>query len=250
MRVLKVIAEGITTSFRYPHFMQNIHPTFETPPPATIYGHIASALGEWFDPRGVQFAYHFTFATKVRDKEHIIVLAPSTGKLKDTSIPKVLEGSINPFDRELLFRPRLTLYINQPDWEPYFRRPKYAVVLGRSQDLFTYSHVGLVELQQAQSAYFEHTILPYRASRRTHRGYAVLLPRFVDYRRNRHPIFERYFIVRDRIDSKDFLWFGEKPAEQYWVDPETPEINGSHRGVEWISFVEQDYETSSMARLD
>src|SRR3989304_842611 len=112
MRVLKVVAEGITTSFRYPHFMLQIHPTFEMPPPATIYGHIASALGDWFDPQGVQFAYRFTFSGQVNDKEHIILATPASGYLKGTKIPKVLEGNVNPFERALLFQPRLTLYIN------------------------------------------------------------------------------------------------------------------------------------------
>lgn len=58
MQVLKVVVEGLTTSFRYPHFVQGVQPTFEMPPPATIYGHICSALGEWVDPKGVTFAYH------------------------------------------------------------------------------------------------------------------------------------------------------------------------------------------------
>ena len=50
MRVLKVTLEGITTSFRYPHFMVNVQPSYRMPPPATIYGHICSALGEWVSP--------------------------------------------------------------------------------------------------------------------------------------------------------------------------------------------------------
>ncbi len=254
MLVLKVVAEGITTSFRYPHFMQQVHPSFDTPPPATIYGHIASALGEWFDPKGVKFAYHFTYSAKARDKEHIIVLTAATGVLKGTQEPKVLEGNVNPFDRELLFHPRLTLYINRPEWEPHFRHPHYPVVLGRSQDLFTYTQVGLVEIQRADSAYFENTILPYRANRRTYRGYAVLLPRYLDYANKRQATFDRYFIIRDRVESKDFLWFeeqpGEPPTEYYWVDPETPEVNGAHRGLEWISFVEDDNEAGPLATLD
>lgn len=247
MRVLKVVAEGISTSFRYPHFMQQIHPTFETPPPATIYGHIASALGEWFDPVGVRFAYTFTYSAKTRDKEHIIVLSPATGKMKDKDVAKVLEGSINPFERELLFHPRLTLYINRPEWEDSFRQPRYAVVFGRSQDLFTYSEVKVIELQTASKAYFEHTLLPYQTNRYTHRGYAILLPRYLDYEHRRQPSFEQYFVVRDRIESKDFLRFGDQPEEQYWVDPQTPEINGAYRGIEWISFVDDGNATKNLA---
>lgn len=243
MRALKVVAEGITTSFRYPHFMQQIHPTFPMPPPATIYGHIASALGEWFEPDGVKFAYHFTCATKVRDLEHIHVLSSATGTLKGTKIPKVLQGSVNPFQRELLFLPRLTLYINKPEWESAFHSPRYAVVLGRSQDLFTYSQVDIIELLQADHAYFEHTLLPYSATRYTSRGIAILLPRYLDYFNKRRPTFARYFVVQERLDSRaDFLWFGEKPEERYWIDPTTPEQNGAHLGLSFLNFVGADDE--------
>ena len=203
MRVLKVVAEGITTSFRYPHFIQQVQPTFAMPPPATIYGHIASALGEWFDPLNVRFAYHFTYAAKVKELEHTILLAPSSGKLKGTKYPKVLEGRVNPFDREILFQPRLTLYLNQPDWLPFFRSPHFTVVLGRSQDLFTYASIDVLELERAESAYFEHTLLPYSTTRHTSRGYAVLMPRYVDYFAASWPYLSRYFILQERIQSND-----------------------------------------------
>lgn len=244
MNVLKITAEGLTTSFRYPHFMQQIHPTFPMPPPATIYGHIASALGEWFDPAGVKFAYHFTYAAKVHDVEHIIVLSPATGKLKDSGEPKVLEGNVNPFDRELLFQPRLMLYLNRTDWEEAFKSPRYAVVLGRSQDLFTYSSVEVTTLDQAPYAYFEHTLLPYNANRYTNRGFAILLPRYLDYKSKRRPTFSRYFVVRERLDSRDdFLWFREKKEQEYWIDPKSPNHKGAHRGLSFLSFVGEDDES-------
>ena len=205
MRVLKVIAEGLTTSFRYPHFMQQIHPTFPMPPPATIYGHICSALGEWFDPTGVRFAYHFTYKGHVTDIEHIIMLRPARGKLPDTGIPKVLEGRVNPFERALLFEPRLTLYINRPEWEKAFKSPRYAVVLGRSQDLFTYRYVSAVELEQAEHAYFEHTLAPHDMALRTQRGVTMLMPRFLDYAHNRSPTFSRYLVLQDRVFSTGFF---------------------------------------------
>ncbi len=248
MRVLKVVAEGSITSFRYPHFMQQIHPTFEMPPPATIYGHIASALGEWFDPAGVKFAYRFIHAGQVTDIEHIMVLAASTGKIKGTNLPKVLEGNVNPFERALLFQPRLALYVNRPEWEPAFRSPRYAVVLGRSQDLFTYTAVSVVELQQADYAYFEHTLMPYSATQQTSRGYAVTMPRHLDYANRRQPTFARYFVVRERVNSReDFLWFGEKPKERYWIDPTSPQIEGAHLGLAFLSFVGERDEALAMA---
>lgn len=248
MRVLKVVAEGVTTSFRYPHFIQQVQPTFPMPPPATIYGHIASALGNWFDPAGVQFAYHFTYAAKIKELEHTILLSASSGKLKDTPFPKVLEGNVNPFDREVLFQPRLTLYLNQPNWLNYFRSPRYAVVLGRSQDLFTYTNIETVELSQAERAYFEHTLLPYSATRHTSRGYAVLMPRYVDNSAGRRPSFARYFIVQERIHSSQFLWFGERPTEErYWIDTTTQPSKGDFLGLQFLSFVEEENDVTALA---
>lgn len=249
MRVLKVVAEGLTTSFRYPQFMQQIHPTFEMPPPATIYGHIASALGEWFDPQGVRFACHFTFSGRTSDIEHIIVAERASGTFdwQGEKVPRVLSGPVNPFNRDLLFQPRLVLYINRPEWEPAFRSPHYAVLLGRSQDLFTYTSVRVVDLEQAPQAYFEHTLLPYSATQYTSRGYAVQMPRYLDYHEQRRPTFGRYFIVHDRLDSKQFLWFGEKPSEKYWIDPTSPKVSGVHLGLAFISFTGKEDETITVS---
>ena len=247
MRVLKIVAEGLTTSFRYPHFMQQIHPSFPMPPPATIYGHICSALGEWFDPDGIQFAYHFTHQGRVRDIEHIIVLSRSRGRLPGTKISKVLQGNVTPFERELLFRPRLTLYINRPEWESAFRSPRYAVVLGRSQDLFTYTYVGTVELEQTDRAYFEHTLAPHGMALRTMRGVAVLMPRYLDYARNRAPIFSRYVVIQERVFSDDFYQFSDRPSGPYWVDPTTPEVKGAHLGLTFLSFTGDDGDHFTLA---
>ena len=238
MRVLKVVAEGITTSFRYPHFMQQIHPSFQMPPPATIYGHICSTLGEWFDPAGVRFAYHFTQQGEVTDVEHIIVLSPATGTLPGTKIPKVLEGNVTPFERDLLLMPRLTLYINRPEWETAFRSPRYAVVLGRSQDLFTYTSVEVVELAQAENAYFEHTLAPHEMALQIGRGVTVQMPRHLDYDRNRAPTFDRYVVVRERVHlpNEDGYQFGGLPCGPYWVDPTTAEDKGAHLGLAFLSF--------------
>ena len=247
MQVLKVVAEGLTTSFRYPHFMQQIHPSFQMPPPATIYGHICSALGDWFDPAGVQFAYHFTHRGVVKDVEHIIVLSPSRGYLPDTRITKVLQGNVTPFERDLLFQPRLTLYLNQPGWEPAFRSPRYAVILGRSQDLFTYTHISVVELEQANRAYFEHTLAPHEMALRTMRGVTVLMPRYLDYARNRSPVFSRYVVIGGRVLSDEFYEFSDRSNGPYWVDPTTPEVKGAHLGLTFLSFTGDDGDRFKLA---
>jgi CRISPR-associated protein Cas5t len=238
MRVLKVVAEGLTTSFRYPHFMQAVHPTYEMPPPATIYGHICSALGEWVPPEGIQFAYQFRHQGMFNDMEHVHVLTAGRGKLPGTSLPRALEGAVNPFVRSLLFRPRLVLYINRPEWGAAFRSPHYAVVLGRSQDLFTYTSVRVVELLRAERAYFQHTLAPYSMALQGARGYVVLMPRFLDYENGRSPTFARYLVLKERVRSEELLRFTRLPVEsQFWVDPESPDEAGSPLGLTFHTFV-------------
>lgn len=247
MEVLKIVAEGLTTSFRYPHFMQQIHPSFQMPPPATIYGHICSALGTWVDPTGLSFAYHFTSQATATDLEHIIVLSPGKGKLPGTQHPKVLEGNVNPFERDILFQPRLVLYLNRPDWLAAFRSPRYAVVLGRSQDLFTYTQVEVVELVQAEQAYFEHTLLPYTMAPQIGQGVTVLLPRYLDYANQRAPIFSRYLVLTHRVPTNgdDMYTYGREST--YWVDPTTPSFKDAHLGLQFHSFTGADDDTFTLA---
>lgn len=245
MRVLKIVAEGVVTSFRRPHFMHGIQPTFDMPPPATIYGHICSTLGELVSPESIAFAYHFTAQAGFYDIEHIIYLSESRGKLERTNHPKVLEGGVQPFKRELLFQPRLTLYLTQPEWIEAFRHPRYALVLGRSQDLFTYTSLEQIELQQAEQAYFEHTLLPYEMAVEVGEGITELLPRYLDYERKRTPTFARYLLLKNRVQSKDFWSLNEQRT--FWIDPTSPQVDGTYLGLVFHTFLGEQYESFSLA---
>jgi CRISPR-associated protein Cas5t len=246
MRVLKVVLEGITTSFRYPHFMMSVQPSFPMPPPATIYGHICSTIGNWVDPTELAFAYHFTAQEGVEDLEHIHVLSASTGKLPGSQRPKVLEGNVNPYRRAVLFQPRLVLYLNRPEWESAFRRPHYAVVLGRSQDLMTYTSISVIDFIPSEQVYFEHTILPYGMATRTSVGIVTLMPRWIDYERNRQPQFARYLILQRRIKSSELIQF-DAEQNSYLADPTAPEVKGVPLGLIFHTFRGEDYETLTLA---
>ncbi|KPL82636.1 CRISPR-associated protein Cas5 [Thermanaerothrix daxensis] len=239
MRALKIVAEGLTASFRYPHFMFGVQPTFEMPPPATLYGHIASALGEWFDPQGVRFAVRFQFLRKQADIETTYLLTPAGGRLPgNRAFSKVLEGNANPFKREILFFPRMTLYLNRPEWLDAFRQPRYAVCLGRSQDLFTYRKVEVVDLQSAEEVVLEHTLLPYTYAAYTAAGQAVLMPRLLDYTHKRYPTFERYIILHRRVHTRHFTRYEGQPVLEPWLaDPTEPVGEGEFLGVVWLSWV-------------
>lgn len=246
MRVLKIVAEGVTTSFRRPHFMHGIQPTFLMPPPATIYGHLCSALGDLFPPEEVSFAYHFTAQAAFNDIEHVIMLAESGGKLEGTKYPKVLQGAVQPFKRELLFQPRLVLYLTRPDWIDAFRSPHYAVVLGRSQDLFTYTSVDIIELQSSTNVYFEHTLLPYEMAVQVGQGITELLPRYIDYTNKRTPTFARYLLLQNRVHNHK-LWLEDEAPRTFWFDPRSRQEDGDQLGLVFHTFIGEQYEAFSVS---
>lgn len=225
MRALKIVAEGMVTSFRYPYFVQGVHPTFEMPPPATIYGHVCSAVGDYlpYERRSaIRFAYHFTYESRFQDYEHLWFFPNN-------------KGMPNPAVRELLFRPRLTLYLDDLNLEPYFRTPHYAVTLGRGQDLMTYTSVEVIDLQQVDQCFFEYTIMPLdEATRFGSYAYSVVMPRYIDERRQVK--MGRYGVITTPVEypNTDGLQFEGGLSQPIVVDPnETNTVSGLSRGVFW-----------------
>jgi CRISPR-associated protein Cas5t len=228
MQVLKVVAEGMVTSFRYPYFVQGVHPTFEMPPPATIYGHVCSAVGDFIPPDSTRFAYHFSYEGRFKDYEHLLFFPD--------------ESPLKPATRELLFRPKLTLYLSNVALIDAFRRPRYAVTLGRGQDLMTYpatSPPHLVNLQPAHHAFFERTLLPLdEAPAFGEYAYTVTMPRYIDARRR--VTNGRYAVITKAVEypNEKALQFEGYPTQTYFVDPyESHPVSGLKRGVIWHDWV-------------
>jgi CRISPR-associated protein Cas5t len=227
MQAVKIVAEGVTTSFRYPHFIQGVHLTFEMPPPATIYGHICSAVGDYIPRHSTRFAYHFRYDAKFEDYEHLHFF----GK----------EAKMNPFTREQLFRPQLTLYLDNVDLLAAFKSPRYPVVLGRSQDLMSYSRVEIVDLQQAQQAFYSGTLIPLEQSALLDGDtYAVTMPRFLNEKRQ--PEWGQYAVLNETrtppiYPTEDGLQFETRDPWEIWIDPQPdaahPYLTGLQRGVIW-----------------
>lgn len=221
--VLKIELAGRVTSFRYPYFSQGYQPTLLMPPPSTIYGHICSAVGDWIDPVSTQFGYTFKHQGMFVDyREHL--------HFDDPIQPF-------PFNRELLFEPRLTLYLTNLDLMDAFRRPRYAVVLGRSQDLMTYTSIEVIQLERADAAYFAGTILPLSFATALDADIITMtMARYIDQRR--HPTWETYALLAgkavwpigstdqdldseyDEFDAEPFVI--ESNVTSVWIDPSSP----------------------------
>lgn len=212
MQAVRVSVAGPVTSFRHPHFLHGVQPSYDMPPPATLYGHVCSALGERVAPDSFRVAFHFSYGGRWLDYEHTHLFGGNKPKL-------------SPFERELLFQPRLLLYIDRPDWIEHFRCPRYPVTLGRSQDLMVYERVDVVTLEQSADAYIAQTMLPREAADHLRQRTTVTLPRYVNAARR--PTWGQYAQV-GKAQSFD------RPA---WTDPDAPRWRGRARAVYWLTFV-------------
>lgn len=255
MQALRVEAEGLTTSFRYSHFLVGRQPTYRMPPPATIYGHVCSAVGEYVDHTAVRFAYVFTYEGIGDDLELLHVAAVKNGRWPGAgNHPMNLEVTTNPSPREILLLPHLTLYLASEDsglvtrLEDSLIEPRYAVTLGRSQDLLAYEPVRRVELVEAEATYFEGTLLPWSYRARSRDGIGVTMPRFIDPLDRRRVVWSPFLMVQDRLIAGDEanraqrsrVSIVRRSGERWWTDPETPSYHGLSRGVMWHAFVPDD----------
>jgi CRISPR-associated protein Cas5t len=235
LRVVKVVIQAPTTSFRYPHFLIGRQPSFDMPPPSTIYGHVASALGELPRADSFRFGYDFRFVSKAKDLEHQHIITAAS-KRSGASV----EATVQPHWRDFLFKPQLTLYLDNPSLGAAFRSPVFCVILGRSQDLAEIVSVDEIELEEQAGAYFVNTLLPFSYRPSVGFGVTVLMPRFIEPPPGRRAHFERFIALRDVVfggeiesgkDGPRRLILQAGQQAKWWVDPKTPKDRGVHRAV-------------------
>jgi CRISPR-associated protein Cas5t len=248
MDVLRVRLAAPITSFRYPHFLIGKQVTYDAPPPSTVYGQVAAALGELPDPASFRFAYHFSARARASDLEHQHVIsaggAPflSGGEKFRTST----QGVVQPHQREFLFQPRLTLYLDRPDWFEAFRSPAFCVSLGRSQDLAEITECERIALVSRPKAYFERTLLPFSLRPILGIGTTVTMSRYIAPPPMRQASFAQYISLRERAYAGEggevnrVQRFLDPPASSYWIDPDSsiPSDQGFERGIWFHSFTD------------
>lgn len=148
MKVLRVLIEGWTASFRYPTFVSGFQPTLPVPPLSTIYGLLSAAKGELVYPDDLGIGFVFEYDSKAVDLETIYEL-------------KALKGNkSNIVKRQFLFNPKLYLYIRNLDFKNYFKQPAYPLLLGRSSDLVMVSDISEIDIEQESNVNLGKTILP------------------------------------------------------------------------------------------
>ena len=149
MKVLRILIEGWTASFRYPTFISGFQPTLPVPPLSTIYGLLSAVKGDLVTPDDVNVGFIFESDAKSVDLETIYEL-------------KGLKGNkSNVAKREFLFNPKLYLYLDNLEFKEFFEKPTYPVLLGRSSDLAHISEIKEIELDKKSNVNLGKTILPF-----------------------------------------------------------------------------------------
>ncbi|QIB27297.1 type I-B CRISPR-associated protein Cas5b [Caloranaerobacter azorensis] len=150
MRCLRVIISGWTASFRYPIFISGFQPTISVPPLSTLYGLLSAAKGELVTPKDTNIGYVFTSESKFVDLETIYEL------------DKNLKAKSNIMKREILFKPKLYLYLSNLEMKEYFKKPRYQLLLGRSSDICIVEDISEIELiDNRENIKIGNTILPF-----------------------------------------------------------------------------------------
>ncbi|MCS7065212.1 MAG: CRISPR-associated protein Cas5 [Fimbriimonadales bacterium] len=150
---IRIVLTAYTASFRVPGFVGH-QLTLPVPPLSTIYGLIAAAAGRWVPPDEVEWlAYRCEYVGKATDLEAIFTVErPKPDEAARFATRNVIQ-------REFLSLPRLTLYL-PPKWEAPFRRPRYALLLGRTQDVAGVESLTQVALQPVDEGEVSGVLLP------------------------------------------------------------------------------------------
>jgi CRISPR-associated protein Cas5t len=158
---IRITLIAYTASFRVPSFVGH-QLTLAVPPLSTIFGLLSAAAGRWILPQQVKWlAYRCEYAGKATDLEAIV-----TVERKKPSEDARFVGR-NVLDREFLTLPCLTLYL-PPEWAAPFQRPRYTLLLGRTQDVASVQSMTPVTLEPVDQGMVNGVLLPWELVKQNH----------------------------------------------------------------------------------
>jgi CRISPR-associated protein Cas5t len=150
---VRVVLTAYTASFRVPGFVGH-QLTLPVPPLSTIYGLLSAAMGRWVSPQEVAWlAFRCNYESKGMDLEAIATVE----RKKPTEDAR--HAGRNVIRREFLTFPQVTLYLPS-EWAEVFLRPRYALLLGRTQDVVSVECVKPVALEPTSEGDVSGVLLP------------------------------------------------------------------------------------------
>jgi CRISPR-associated protein Cas5t len=158
VEAVRIDLRAYTASFRIPGMM-GYQTTSLVPPPATIYGILAAAAGREVAPNETWIAYRFEYDALAQDLEKIIGFS-EVGPRWDNKLNGV---NTLPIIRQFLFNPHLILYLKPGEVSEAFLRPRYPLLLGRSQDVAYVERHNPATLEPVTEAKVAGILIPFPA---------------------------------------------------------------------------------------
>jgi CRISPR-associated protein Cas5t len=155
---VRIDLRAYTASFRLPGMM-GYQITCPVPPPATIYGLLAAASGREVTPDETWIAYRFEYDARAQDLEKIIVYEEKG----PVWVPSLYAPKTNVVTRQFLFNPRLVLYVKPGAAAHAFRRPRFPLLLGRSQDVAYVDRYETTTLEPVERVETAGVLVPFPA---------------------------------------------------------------------------------------
>lgn len=159
MDAIRIELCAYTASFRVPGMM-GYQITSTVPPPTTIFGLIAAATGRDVAPSEIWIAYRFEYEAQAEDLEKLIGFFAG-GPVWDNKLNAV---NSYPVKRQFLYGARLVLFLPPGEVAESFRRPRYPLVLGRSQDVAYVDSINETELVPVIDGKIRGVLVPFPMS--------------------------------------------------------------------------------------
>jgi len=158
----------------------------EIPPLSTVYGLLSSAKGEIVTPEDTKIGYIFEYDAQGTDLEFVYELAGKLGYFT------------NILRRDFLYNYTMYLYLTNLDFAEILRKPKHALLLGRSYDLASITEIKKIKLERKKNVRFGKTIVPFGVEKVS--GVYFSLPVYFDYETlPRKPVEIKEFLIVDRV---------------------------------------------------
>lgn len=158
LNAIRIVLTAYTASFRVPSFVGH-QLTLPVPPLSTVYGLLSAAAGQWMLPDEVEWvAYRCDYEGKATDLETILTVERKTPNDAARFVTR------NVLQREFLTMPCLTLYL-PTKWEPVFQRPRYPLLLGRTQDIASVESITPITMQPVEQGTMNGVLLPWELVR-------------------------------------------------------------------------------------
>lgn len=212
--MIRVEVRAYSASFRIPGMM-GYQLTSPVPPPSTVYGLLAAACGREVTPEEAPVAYRFDYEALAQDLEKILFFGESGPKWSEKT-GGVGSGVVT---RQFLANPCLTLYLPPGEAANALLRPRFPILLGRSQDVAFVASWREVNIESVERAQVSGVLLPFPVQSSAQRSRLLSFPTFHTVQEPRRARAVKPFHVFDALNGRQ-----DVVANDLWRDTQTGEV--------------------------